>query len=638
MFAGPVGNTLTTKSPEWTCETSTVKTEGSEGPAAGRRPTTSVRNVCSTAGLLLVHSLLVIGIALRSSPNTDEPAHLAAGLYHWQTGRFDAYQVNPPLVRLWCTIPLALSSAAPCLSPPLVKTQSRLEWQLADMLLSAWTYPEFRQQLLTARLMLLPMTLLGGLYCRQWAASAYGPAAGWAAWLAWMACPNLLAWSATLCPDVAATALGLAACYHFRQWSRTQRWQQAAQVGLLSGLAILAKSTWLVLPLLLWLAALAPVFRSGPRRPPVKALLGMTLLAWIVLHLGYAFTGSTLALKDYRFRSQLLGGNPANASSPTSAAATWLQRLPLLVPKDFVLGVDLQRHEFEQRKWSYLAGKWRWGGWPHYYLACAVWKLPEGYWLLLVLSVAMRLRQRWRRVTRSRIRSNTGSGSIPDDVFLAAMATALGVVVSSQTGFSHHFRYALPCLSFMFILASSCFQVGSTRCLVRCGAAALAMGIGSSLLAWPLSHSYFNRVATHTFAHPPLLESNLEWGEDLDLALRWLRAHPQARPAYHAVMTDHLARDASREWQPAPADITAGWYIVSLQRILDPRDRFRFLLAHSPVDRLGASLRVYHVAHPPPAAPQAQRFEHETRQGAEDAEVPCPATLRRQLTSSVPLW
>lgn len=67
-------------------------------------------------GVLLV-ILLVQGIALwiassRLSPTVDEYPHLVAGLYYWQTGEFNLYNVNPPLVRLWASLPLAIEEVA----------------------------------------------------------------------------------------------------------------------------------------------------------------------------------------------------------------------------------------------------------------------------------------------------------------------------------------------------------------------------------------------------------------------------------------------------------------------------------------------------------------------------------------------
>ncbi len=58
------------------------------------------------AALLAIHAgLLAYGAAVHS-PSIDEVGHLAAGLSHWQLGRFDLYHVNPPLVRMVAAVPV----------------------------------------------------------------------------------------------------------------------------------------------------------------------------------------------------------------------------------------------------------------------------------------------------------------------------------------------------------------------------------------------------------------------------------------------------------------------------------------------------------------------------------------------------
>lgn len=58
------------------------------------------------AVLLSLHTVLLAWGAYRHSPVIDEWGHLPAGLMHWREGRFDAYRVNPPLVRMVATLPL----------------------------------------------------------------------------------------------------------------------------------------------------------------------------------------------------------------------------------------------------------------------------------------------------------------------------------------------------------------------------------------------------------------------------------------------------------------------------------------------------------------------------------------------------
>ena len=48
--------------------------------------------------------------AWRHSPTWDEVAFLPAGISHWQFGRFDLYNVNPPLVRMVAALPVVLAT------------------------------------------------------------------------------------------------------------------------------------------------------------------------------------------------------------------------------------------------------------------------------------------------------------------------------------------------------------------------------------------------------------------------------------------------------------------------------------------------------------------------------------------------
>ena len=61
---------------------------------SARGQTISVLVLLATQAGLLAYS------ATRHSPTHLEPAFLAAGISHWQFGRFELYRVNPPLVRM----------------------------------------------------------------------------------------------------------------------------------------------------------------------------------------------------------------------------------------------------------------------------------------------------------------------------------------------------------------------------------------------------------------------------------------------------------------------------------------------------------------------------------------------------------
>ena len=518
---------------------------------------------------------MVTGIAFHTSPNTDELPHVAAGLYHWQTGRFDAYQVNPPLVRMWCTWPIAIFTRS--LPWPKLANGSamRLEWTLDRFLRETWDGVTLRRVLVVARLMNLPITALGGVYCFRWGRVIAGTSGGLAALIFWASCPEILACSASVCPDAAGTTLGLVASFHLcRNQLADHPVRDGIGIGFLIGLAILAKTTMVILLLPTLGFRLWEMVRNGGRHElVVLTTIGLATLATI--NLGYGYWKFGVPLGDFPFRCQTLTENRLGCTVNRFSDHV-LGRLPVPLPFDFVQGMDRQKEEFERGKRSYLLGTWKDSGWYQYYLIAACFKLPEG---MLGAFVAAHLLP-----------------GPPHTRYLSVIGLTMFAFVSSQAGFSHHFRYALPAVPYFIIHSSTLFaqeRSSRTRCLAW---TLLFAACASGLFSWPQCHSFFNNLAEVVSpGKPPLIESNLDWGEDLGLAVQWANIHLQARPLYHAVVTPDLANWMPVEWHPAANSFPPGWYIVSLQRLIDPTDSCHRFRHSSPIAKIGRSLRVYRI-------------------------------------------
>jgi hypothetical protein len=102
------------------------------------------------------------------------------------------------------------------------------------------------------------------------------------------------------------------------------------------------------------------------------------------------------------------------------------------------------------------------------------------------------------------------------------------------------------------------FQLFVTGCLVWTTA--------SSLWHFPHSLSYF-----HEFAGGPdngaahLIDSNLDWGQDLFFLKKWCDEHPEARPLYLAYFGGFDPKAAGIDYQPfSKGPSQAGTYVVSL--------------------------------------------------------------------------
>jgi hypothetical protein len=154
----------------------------------------------------------------------------------------------------------------------------------------------------------------------------------------------------------------------------------------------------------------------------------------------------------------------------------------------------------------------------------------------------------------------------------------------------------------------------------------LAWGFGSSLAYFPHSVSYFNELVggpRNGFRH--LLDSNIEWGQDLELVRRWALANPQARPLYVAayytidpsnlgvpssgfppsgphIDPDRYVRPDEKLLGPAP-----GWFAVGVAALMadshpdrgnpvDPGVPYCGYFQHfQPVGRFGYSMYLYHL-------------------------------------------
>ena len=579
--------------------------------------------------LLLAHvSLLACG-AWTHSPTLDEVAHFAAGLSHWHLGRFELARVNPPLVRMVGTAPVLLA-------------QPKVKWNWSERdferrgfafdigeVIIRHNQQRIRGLFTLARLGCLPLTLFGAWVCMVWARELHGKAAAICALSLWCFSPTILAHAQLITADVGAAAMGLAAGYAFWRWLIRPTWAGTTVAGLCLGLAQLTKATWIILYLLwplLWL-----VWRAGHRsgvwgcrgseRPRgtcwaervrfSQQLWQMGLLVFLslyVLNLGYGFEGSFQRLGDYEFMSKTLGGDDEGREGSVSPKpgnrfrGTWLGRLPVPLPKNYVSGIDWQKWDFERRMWSYLRGEWRLGGWWYYYLYALAVKVPVGTWVLGALALFLtctdhRYRAGWRNET-----------------FLLAPAVAVIVLVSSQTGFNHHMRYVLPAFPFLFIWISKvgrAFELGDRR-VGAIVAFALVWTVGSSLWVYPHSLSYFNELAGGPRnGHEHLLDSNIDWGQDFFYLKGWVEGHPEARPLvvryWPPILSSALGgvgstRRAShgatpevdaQKWQHHGA--VPGWFAVSIRMIRDCDTKYRYFLELEPVATAGYSIYIYHV-------------------------------------------
>ncbi|HVA45057.1 MAG TPA: glycosyltransferase family 39 protein [Pirellulales bacterium] len=446
----------------------------------------------------------------------------------------------------------------------------------------------------------------------------YGGTPGLVATALWCFCPIVLGHGALVTPDVAAASMGVAACYLFWRWLGEPTWSWALAAGGGLGLAELTKFTWLILfaawPLTALIVAAIRSFsglRAAGKSPTDAAMIAtfqrpvstaaqlaaMLSLAVFVINVGYGFSGSCGRLGDQRFVSRLFKGSEEGRDERDYGrhnrfAGTWLKSARIPLPGDYVLGIDVQRRDFEAAMPTFFRGAWRESApWYAYLYGLAI-KLPLGTLCVLILAAVDRLVRR---------------GGARDEFVLLFPALVLLAVACGHTGLNSQVRYVLPALPFLFIWAAKSargFAVGRRR-IAWLAAFALAWSVAATLYNHPHHLSYFNELCRWPrTAPPPLLDSNLDWGQDLVYLREWSKRHPETRPLRVACYASFEPADLGIDCLPA-ADVCdgqpgenqppGGWYALSLGELWGRGGRFAYFRRLEPVAVVGTTIHIYHL-------------------------------------------
>jgi 4-amino-4-deoxy-L-arabinose transferase-like glycosyltransferase len=607
-------------------------------PSAWPEKTASWRVYAGIAVILLLHAGLLADASVRNFVTVDEAGHLVAGISHWTTGTYSMYRVNPPLPRMLAAAPVFLLHPDMQGIQPVNGLAERAEWPSANRF-AFDNAARYREILVLARLAGILWSCLGGWLLYRWGSELYGCGAGLLAMALWCFDPNVLAHAQLNTPDVPAAVAGLGACYCFWRYLRRPSWSSALLAGIVLGVAQLTKFT------LLYLYALWPLLwavdrlRARVARQPTLPLwsqaaqgLGMVVISLLVINLGYEFQDTCKPLGSYVFVSRALRGEPdpdrsGDLGSVNRFQDSWVAALPVPLPAEYLSGIDRQRYDFEHGWYSYLRGEWKYGGWWYYYLYGLGVKSPLGVLALVGWGLGLALLGYPRR------------GRLVDELFVWFPVAAVLALVSSQTGFNHHVRYVLPVLPFAFLGAGrvACFlsrrhwKAGLLVSLL------LAWSIGGTLAIRPHYLSYFNEAAGGPDnGHAHLIDSNIDWGQDLLYLKAWLDQHPEARPLGLAHFNPVDPRVVGIDFTFPPSGPNAGctgpdcqagrgprpgWFALDVNFVrgytfhpANGRGSFRNVSMHEyeyfqhfqPIAKAGYSIFIYHITRE-----DANRFRRE---------------------------
>ncbi|MDR2440013.1 MAG: glycosyltransferase family 39 protein [Planctomycetaceae bacterium] len=582
--------------------------------------------------IVFLFFVLICNTIIQTTPVWHESSQLLAGLNIWNFGRFDTQEVNPPLVRSVVTLPVLV------LSPNLDENKfnrpsvNRNEFAMGEIFLKENTGKN-RLLFIIARFTNLVFILIGIVFCYIYADKLYGKTSGCLVLSILCFSPFFLGHGATIMNDTPTALLGVIAVFFFWKWLKRPELLETIIAGIMLGFAELSKFTLLIfypLFLVLWLLYQLPDYRSAGFKKIVRYFFNLCILYVVsifVINCGYLGDDTFTQLENFRFKSMLLTGKSTLEEIPYGGAnrfeGTLLGKLPIPIPTSMVRGIDLQKYDFERGLPSYLRGEWSDHGWWYYYLYALLIKMPLGTIGLFLLAIFCTFFQKSYKT------------SWRDEMVIILSGIVLLAFVCSQTGFSIHSRYIIPALPFFFIWISKVGNVFSlqktlqkisfrTRFLQVLVLILLFWSIFSSLWIYPHSISYFNELAailpTPNEPRSPqepegilfivsllnagsrnggqhLLDSNIDWGQDLFYLEKRCLQHPEVTEISTAIYRSYPLEQTKipTKSMPPSNNPQSGWYALSVNYLYDREKQYRYFLNLKPVARAGYSIYIYHV-------------------------------------------
>jgi 4-amino-4-deoxy-L-arabinose transferase-like glycosyltransferase len=544
----------------------TVATSDSARPKVARAQFATNLGVLA---LLCLHYFMAAQSLVQENPTVDEVVHLPAGVTYWQKGTFRLYPHNPPLVKLVAALPVVWSGVvtAPLYATPAWTSRFPSQTNFSQYF-AFLNYNRYFELCQLARLTMPLFSVVGGLVVFAWSRRLYGVCGGFLSLALWVFCPNVLAHGRLITSDAGAAAMGVLATYLFWRYLDQPGWRWAVAAGVGLGLAQLTKFSLLVLLAVwpfLWLLRLVLVEPRSKWLSRIPTGLGhgltIALVCVLTIDAGYLFEGVGMRLGQFEFASRSLTqpvrpgmDRPRSPNGLLDLAwtfrinrfrETWLAGVPCPLPEHYILGFDEQKLEAEgiprpladayksgnvaplqgkpeppndrsEGYTVYLNGEVRRNGWWYYYALALAYKVPEGTWLLVLFAMGVSLKT---------LRSRT---AIADEISLWTVPLIILGSMSFLTDINLGLRYVLPIAPYVFIAVGKVapFALGLTgmrRSLMAVLAGgSLAATIAASVVISPSYLAYFNWVSGGPDRVPArLIDSNLDWGQDLVGLQKW---------------------------------------------------------------------------------------------------------------------
>jgi hypothetical protein len=362
----------------------------------------------------------------------------------------------------------------------------------------------------------------------------------------------------------------------------------AAQFGTVTGLALSAKFSTIVLLPACAGAIFAMYLAAGPRawrtllRTFAFAVLCGFLVTWAVYRFSHAPFNQVTNVPD-RIASKVFG--------PTSGLTAMFHQVTSTVQApapELFDGIRMLREQNREGRRNYLFGHVKQSGWWYFFFVSLALKTPFAVLILAVIGTVV--------IVRKSLRNRNGWESAAP-----VAAAAMVMIVTAPSHINIGVRHVLPMFVFLSILAAlglvTLWRSSDHRLVFRAAAVLLvAWLVVSSARSHPDYLAYFNEAGGSDPSRL-LVVSDLDWGQDLARLATYLNEHQIrhvsiAYDGYYDPVPLGLPETEIMPWCGAQA---SGWVAMEIRRKLRYPECYPWLAQQQPVAKVGNTMLIYHL-------------------------------------------
>lgn len=505
------------------------------------------RHLIIVVGLLSIYAALSLSAASTKCATFDEGSHLILGYTIWEKGDF-RFLPEAAILERWQSLPIYLAGfRSPSYDDDTWRNAQDMEMAGRFLYESG---NDADKILFYGRLMNLIIGVGLGVFIYRWSAALFGVCGGLISLALFSFSPSMLAHGSLMTPDAASTFFIVATSWAL--WIVLHRLTLATfmRSSLIMGAFFCGKVTAVVIVPIGTCLLLARIFH---RRPWKVSLFGWQwqhegrfrqLLVGLVLIAAHIFVAWAMIWATFNYRFSMFADRE-NVADPAMIDSWWTSLAERsgsvgtiagrihdyqLLPEGYIKSV-LYSFGHTRSRYAFLNGQYSASGWWYFFPYCLLVKTPLTLFGILGLAAVAYFGSR-NENEKNKLVSNY-------DYYPLVLSFAIYWLIAITSSINIGHRHILPTYPAMFIFAGITSVWFKQRTQETNNKAMRAILVGllilhgiSTVAAWPNYIAYFNPIVGSKNAHERLLDSSLDWGQDLPALAKWVHQHNDQRESH----------------------------------------------------------------------------------------------------------